>query len=383
MAELNKVIKEVLLDLADYVEIGQAEPKVRIGLTIDGSELGLANMHQAVIMASRQTNFDIVVIGSKVDWLEAETIATDTEQSTYDKMEELLDNGYLSACITLHYNFPIGVATVGRIVTPAYGKEMIIATTTGTTSTNRTEAMILNTINGISVAKSLGIREPTVGVLNIEGARAVERSLREMTDQGYAINFGQSDRSDGGSVMRGNDMLTGTVDVMVCDSLTGNLIMKLMSANTSGGKFETTGYGYGPGVGSNHNRNILIISRASGAPVIANAMAYAYQLVKGDLIKCVAAEYRAANQAGLKKIVDSLSDNNEPTQAEVLVPSKEIVTFEITGIDVIELEDAVRILWENNIYAESGMGCTGPVILLNESNIVRATEYLRQANFIK
>lgn len=382
MTELTSIIKEVLLELADSVETGYITPRIKIGLTIDGSELGIANMHEAVRLALNQANFEIVAIGTRVDWPEIESIATDNEQATYDKMEELLASGYLSACITLHYSFPIGVATVGRIVTPACGKEMIVATTTGTTSTNRTEAMILNTINGISVAKSLGIKNPTVGLLNIEGAHAVERSLREMSDQGYAINFGQSDRSDGGLLMRGNDVLTGTVDVMVCDSLTGNLIMKLMSANSSGGKFETTGYGYGPGIGASYNKNIFIVSRASGAPVIANALFYAYQLVKGNLEACVKNEYQAANDSGLKKISKKFSENKEISQAEVLPPKKEIVTYEITGIDVIELEEAVQVLWQNNIYAESGMGCTGPVILINETNLLEAKESLLVAEFI-
>lgn len=31
------------------------------------------------------------------------------------QMEELLDSGYIDACVTMHYNFPIGVSTVGDI----------------------------------------------------------------------------------------------------------------------------------------------------------------------------------------------------------------------------------------------------------------------------
>ena len=43
------------------------------------------------------------------------------------------------------------------------------------------------------------------------------------------------------------------------------------------------GYGYGPGIGEGYDRLVLIISRASGFPVIANAMSYAGQLVKGNI----------------------------------------------------------------------------------------------------
>ena len=63
-------------------------------------------------------------------------------------MEELLDAGEIDACVTMHYNFPIGVSTVGRAITPGCGKEMLIATTTGTSSAHRVEAMVLNGIYG-------------------------------------------------------------------------------------------------------------------------------------------------------------------------------------------------------------------------------------------
>ncbi len=58
------------------------------------------------------------------------------------KMEELLDKGEIGACVTMHYNFPIGVSTVGKVVTPGKGKDMFIATTTGTSASSRVEAMI-------------------------------------------------------------------------------------------------------------------------------------------------------------------------------------------------------------------------------------------------
>ncbi len=80
--------------------------------------------------------------------------------------------------------------------------------------------------------------------------------------------------------MRGNDLLVGACDVMVTDSLTGNILMKMMSSYTTGGSYEAVGYGYGPGIGEGYDRLVLIVSRASGAPVLANAMEYAAQLVK-------------------------------------------------------------------------------------------------------
>ena len=69
--------------------------------------------------------------------------------------------------------------------------------------------------------------------------------------------------------MRGNDLLVGACDVMVTDSLTGNILMKMMSSYCTGGSYEAVGYGYGPGIGEGYDRLVMIVSRASGAPVLA------------------------------------------------------------------------------------------------------------------
>ncbi len=57
--------------------------------------------------------------------------------------------------------------------------------------------------------------------------------------------FADSARADGGALMRGNDVLLGTPDVLVCDPLTGNVLVKMLSAYTSAGDYESAGYGYG------------------------------------------------------------------------------------------------------------------------------------------
>src|SRR5699024_2894468 len=98
--------------------------------------------------------------------------------------------------------FPIGVSTVGRAVTPAKGKEMYIATTTGTSSTDRIEGMIKNAVYGIITAKACGNPNPTVGILNVDGARQTEKALKELQANGYDIAFAESGRADGGCVMR-------------------------------------------------------------------------------------------------------------------------------------------------------------------------------------
>ena len=71
---------------------------------------------------------------------------------------------------------------------------------------------------------------------------------------------------------------------MIMDSLTGNVLMKVFSAFSSGGNYETLGSGYGP-AGENYDRIICILSRASGAPVVAEALRYAADLAKGKVLE--------------------------------------------------------------------------------------------------
>ncbi|WP_251866409.1 glycine/sarcosine/betaine reductase complex component C subunit alpha [Enterococcus malodoratus] len=382
--QVKQTVKKVFEDLATSLETGRMESRIKIGLTIDGSELGTEVMKQAAYAIKQKNLFDLVLIGKDVDWAaDFEHYSTTAcQKDSAELMEELLDSGELQGCVTLHYNFPIGVSTVGKVVTPALGRELFIATTTGTTSGIRNEAMVLNAINGIAAAKACGIQQPTIGILNIEGAKTVERSLTTLQENGYELVFGESQREDGGKVLRGNDLLLGSVDVVVCDSLTGNLLMKLFSAYSSGGNYETVGAGYGPGIGRNYERNICIISRASGAPVIANALEYAYELAKGKLGKISQTEYQKADQAGLKPICLELSAVPTTEVKEIEPPPKEIVTSEIAGIEIMELEDAVKVLWEADIYAESGMGCTGPIVLVNEKKLAAAQAELKTAKYL-
>ena len=62
-------------------------------------------------------------------------------------------------------------------------------------------------------------------------------------------------------------------------------MVKMLSSFTTGGSFEATGFGYGPGIGEGYEQLVMIVSRASGAPVIANAIRYAAQLVRGKVFE--------------------------------------------------------------------------------------------------
>lgn len=200
--QVNKTIQEVLREVAHTLESGQVGPSLKIGLTINGSELGFDVMKEAVALASAEGLFEVVLIGEKLDWTaDYEHYEANNESEVEEKLEELLSNGTIAGAVTLHHTFPIGVSTVGRVVTPALGREMFIATTTGTTATVRNEAMVLNAINGIAVAKARGIKNPTVAIVNVDGANNVERALKELQANGYEITFGESARSDGGSVV--------------------------------------------------------------------------------------------------------------------------------------------------------------------------------------
>jgi len=129
-----------------------------MGITTLGSEHGTEEIIRGAELAS-------------LHCYEAETL-----EGCHCLMEELLDKHEIDACVTMHYNFPLGVSTVGRLITPAKGKEILLATTTGTAAADRVEAMVKNAVYGNIVAKALGIKEPTVGILNVDGARQVALS---------------------------------------------------------------------------------------------------------------------------------------------------------------------------------------------------------------
>ena len=288
--DIKKMIGESFLDIASAMETGTFGKKICVGITTIGSEHGIENIVKGAEKAALSGDFDVVLIGPKVETA-LRVVEANTEEEAHKKMEELIDSKEIHSAVTMHYSFPIGTSTIGRVVTPAFGNDMLIGTTTGTSATNRTEAMFKNSLYGIATAKAIGIANPSVGILNVDSSRAVERSLRKLADNGYAINFGESKRADGGTIMRGNDLLMGSSDVMVTDSLTGNILMKMFSSYSTGGSYEASGYGYGPGVSFDMKRTILILSRASGVPVVEGAIKYAALLGKNDLAAIVSKEY--------------------------------------------------------------------------------------------
>lgn len=381
---IENIIASTFMDIAKGLETGDFGGRPKIVLTGLGSELGEENAFEGAKLAAK-AGVEVVYIGTiDCEVPGVTTIKVDCEEDGHAKMEELIKEKQVDGAVTMHYPFPIGVATVGRVITPAKGKEMYIATTTGTSSADRIEGMIKNAIYGVIAAKACGNGNPTIGILNVDGARQTEMALKQLKEQGYDICFAESGRSDGGCVLRGNDALQGTPDVLICDPLTGNVLMKMLSSYTTGGNFEATGYGYGPGIGEGYEQLVMIISRASGAPVIAGAIEYAAELAKGKIFEVAKAEFSKASQAGLSKLLEERkkADKKGTIEEEVVAPPKQVVTAEISGIEIMDLEDGVKVLWGLGIYAESGMGCTGPIILVSEDNFEKSEAELKKAGFI-
>ena len=199
MANVETIIAKSFLKMAEGLENGSFADRPKIALTGMGSEHGEENAMAAAKMAASR-GVDVYYIGT----LTAEAVTTvpvANEEEGHKKMEQMVESGEVDGAVTMHFPFPIGVSTVGRAVTPARGREMFIANTTGTSAAERIEAMIRNTIAGIITAKACGIKNPTVGILNVDGARQCEGALKELQANGYDIHFAESSRADGGCVM--------------------------------------------------------------------------------------------------------------------------------------------------------------------------------------
>jgi len=379
----KKIIGEVIAEIIGDLRSGSVK-KVDIGLMAYGSELGSEeHLKGAALAMQNDPTVNVVAIGPKTEgfgdikWIETPACEADVSKA----MEKALKDGRISGAVALHYPFPLGVTTIGKVLTPARAKPCFIASSTGTSSSNRVEAMVRNAIYGIAAAKADGIESPTVGILNLDGAQTVQRALQKLSENGYPITFGSSMRKDGGAILRGNDLLAGSVDVCVTDTLTGNVLMKLFAAWNTGGNYEALGWGYGPSAGENWNKVVSIISRASGSPVVAGAISLNARCVKKGLPSLVKAELEFARKAGLDEILESLQPKTS-SEEDVTAPPSEPTDEEIHGIDVLEIEDAVKSLWKAGIYAESSMGCTGPVIKTAAARVEKAKVVLKQNGYI-
>ena len=104
--------------------------------------------------------------------------------------------------------------------------------------------------------------------------------------------------------------------------------------------------------------------------MIAGAIEFAADMAKAKLPQLVDEELAKA------KLLEQ-----EAAEAVQKPPAKP-VDQEITGVDVLEIESAAEALWKENIYAEAGMGCTGPVILVAPEDLDIAKQKLIELGFI-
>ena len=156
----------------------------------------------------------------------------------------------------------------------------------------------------------------------------------------------------------------------------------MFSSFTTGGSYEATGWGYGPSCGEGWKNVVSIVSRASGTPVIANALAFTAQVIAGVLPELVAKELEAARKAGFNEEVEALTPKAVSAEEEVKTPPSEPTDDELHGIDVLEIDNAVKVLWKEGIYAESAMGCTGPVIKMPKRHMEKAAELLKANGYL-
>ena len=65
---IKSMIGKVFNDIADAMETGQFGEKVRVGITVAGSELGIDNIVKGAEMAqARDNSIEVVLIGPKVE----------------------------------------------------------------------------------------------------------------------------------------------------------------------------------------------------------------------------------------------------------------------------------------------------------------------------
>ena len=96
-------------------------------------------------------------------------------------------------------------------------------------------------------------------------------------------------------------------------------------------------------------------------------------------------QFAAAEKAGLSKILadrKAAAKGAAAADEDVKAPPAEPCTASIPGIEVMDLEDAAKALWKAGIYAETGMGCTGPLVMMSEANLAKSQEILKAAGYI-
>jgi betaine reductase len=127
--------------MAEFAFDVDEDRKPRIVVAGLGSELG-EKVVVAACASVVSAEYDLYYLG-QMSVLGAVNIMCTDEGACSAEMTRLLNSGECDAAIAMHHAFPIGTATVGRVVTPVNGKEMFIATTTGTPAAGTKTRLLL------------------------------------------------------------------------------------------------------------------------------------------------------------------------------------------------------------------------------------------------
>jgi len=88
-AVIKKMIGDAFNDVATAIETGKFGKRVKVGITTLGSEHGIENLVKGAELAAAGADFDIVLIGPKVDTT-LEIALAETEEDMHKVMEQLL-----------------------------------------------------------------------------------------------------------------------------------------------------------------------------------------------------------------------------------------------------------------------------------------------------
>ena len=149
------------------------------------------------------------------------------------------------------------------------------------------------------------------------------------------------------------------------------------------------GYGYGPGIGEGYDRLVMIVSRASGAPVIAGAHelcgpAGPRQGVQGGRQAGVCRRREGRPEQAASRPARPPQQSPPPRPRRWWLLPKEVVTAQPSPASRSwTWRTPSRPCGRTGIYAESGMGCTGPLVLVSEANLAKATDLLKEAGYVQ
>jgi hypothetical protein len=92
---------------------------------------------------------------------------------------------------------------------------------------------------------------------------------------------------------------------------------------------------------------------------------------------------KKARQAGLDAILLGMRPKPAAVAEEVKAPPAEPTDEEIHGIDVLNIEDAVKELWKARHLCRIGpWAARGPVVKLASRNLEKAELFLKQGGYL-